>query len=318
MIFCISTNPAIDRRLRIKQLEVGQVNRASSAESTAGGKAAHVAIAARALGEEVRWVGFLGGATGDECEHGLLTLGIPVTAVRTQEPTRVNLEMLDDAGVVTEVLEPGGAVSWREIEALVSTCEALFARSGDRTQVVLSGSLPPGAPRDLYARLTRAARERDCGVLLDTSGDALLDGLASSPDLVKPNRDEAERALALPVRDAASAIDAARRMIDRGARGAAISLGADGLVWLREAEASPLHAQAPAITAHSTVGCGDATVAGFAVARSRGLNAEETLRLATACGGANCLTRAPGLIDFREVERIEPLVTVRIVKEDLK
>jgi len=49
MIVCVSANPAIDRRWRIKNLNIGAVNRALSVEAFAGGKAAHVAMAARAL-----------------------------------------------------------------------------------------------------------------------------------------------------------------------------------------------------------------------------------------------------------------------------
>lgn len=47
MIICVSANPAIDRRLRINNLQIGAVNRAVSVEAVAGGKAAHVAMAAR-------------------------------------------------------------------------------------------------------------------------------------------------------------------------------------------------------------------------------------------------------------------------------
>lgn len=63
MILCVSANPAVDRRLHLDRLTVGGVNRASFAAAAPGGKAAHVAMAAQALGEAVRWVGFsVGGA----------------------------------------------------------------------------------------------------------------------------------------------------------------------------------------------------------------------------------------------------------------
>ena len=58
------------------------------------------------------------------------------------------------------------------------------------------------------------------------------------------------------------------------------------------------------VEARSAVGCGDASVAGFAVARRRGLAGREFVRFAAACGTANCLADAPGRIDRREVERL--------------
>jgi 1-phosphofructokinase family hexose kinase len=316
MIICVSANPAIDRRLRVDRLVAGEVNRARVAEPAPGGKAAHVAMASRALGEEVLWVGFLGGATGDECERGLAALRVRIAAVRTTEPTRVNLEIIDGTGRVTEVLEPGGAVSAEEVREMFYVCETLFEEWGTEAQVALSGSLPPGAPDDFYAKLTRAAKIRGCGVLLDTSGAALLRSIEASPDLVKPNRDEAQSVTGLSVRDEHLAADAARWMIARGARAAAISLEGAGLVWIGAADEEPIIARPPVVDVRSTVGCGDATVAGFAVARARGLCAEETLRLAVACGAANCLAAAPGMINPQDVNRIAPHVKLCVIGAD--
>lgn len=304
MILCISANPAIDRRLRLERLIVGKVNRTHSVEAAPGGKAAHVAMVAKALGEDALWIGMLGGAPGEECERGLRALGIQVHPVRTGSPTRVNLEIIDAAGAVTEVLEPGGAVTAEECNELLRVCRELFARYQETALAVISGSLPPGAPTDFYAALIRTARAYGCRTLLDASGQPLLTALAAAPDFVKPNREEAAWATNSTVTDAASAVEAARWMIERGARSAAISLGADGLVWLSGKDAAPLFAPSLKIDVRSTVGCGDATVAGFAISIVRGLNATETLRLATACGAANCLAALPGQIEATEVERL--------------
>ena len=104
MIICVSANPAIDRRLRLGKLNAGAVNRASSVCPMPGGKAAHVAMAAAALGERVMWVGFLGGSTGADCERGLASLGIPVAVVKTAAETRTNVEIVEADGTFTEVL----------------------------------------------------------------------------------------------------------------------------------------------------------------------------------------------------------------------
>src|ERR1044072_3033119 len=98
MVVCISANPAIDRRLRLNNISVGEVNRALSAHPFPGGKAAHVAMVAKSLGTDVMWVGFLGGAAGEACESGLSALGVPLTVVRTQTETRAKLELVSAAG----------------------------------------------------------------------------------------------------------------------------------------------------------------------------------------------------------------------------
>jgi 1-phosphofructokinase len=316
MLVCISANPAIDRRLRLKSIAVGEVNRALSAQPFPGGKAAHVAMVAQSLGMEVMWVGFLGGAAGEECETGLSALGVPLTIVRTQTETRANLEIISSDGIVTEILEPGGAVTESEVERLITTCRDIFAESGKGTQVALSGSLPPGAPVDLYGQLIRMAHLYGCRALLDTSGEALHHGLQAAPDLVKPNRDEAASFAGHPIDSALAATEVAQKFFKARAKSVAISLGPDGMVWQSSAESLPLISQLAPISNCSSVGCGDAALAGFAVAHERGLCDEETMSLAVACGTANCFADAPGQIDPRDVFRIAQNVPVQRVHSE--
>jgi len=313
MLVCISANPAIDRRLRLDNIAVGEINRASSAQSFPGGKAAHVAMVAKALGIDVMWVGFLGGAAGEQCESGLSALGVPLTVIRTESETRANLELVSADGKVTEILEPGGAVTESEVERLLTSCRDLFAESERGTQVALSGSLPPGAPSDLYAELIRLARLYGCRTLLDTSGEALRQGLNAAPDLVKPNRNEASDFAGYKIDN--NAAEVTQKFFAAGAKSVAISLGANGMIWQRASDGDLLVSQPSPLANCSPVGCGDAALAGFAVAHERGLNDEETVRLATACGSANCLATAPGRVDRDDVLRLSQDIRVqRIVR----
>ena len=313
MLVCISANPAIDRRLRLETIAVGEINRASSAQPFPGGKAAHVAMVAKSLGLDVMWVGFLGGAAGEQCESGLTEFGVPLTVIRTQSETRVNLELISADGRITEILEPGGTVTESEVERLLATCRDLFAESEPGTQVAISGSLPPGAPSDLYAELIRLAQVYDCRTLLDTSGHALREGLAAAPDLVKPNRYEAADFAGYSINSATTAVEAMQRFFSTGAKSVAISLGADGIVWQRAASSEAFVSEPLPLPDCSSVGCGDAALAGFAVAHERGLSDEETLRLATACGSANCIAEAPGRVNASDVHRLAQEVAVRRV-----
>jgi 1-phosphofructokinase family hexose kinase len=310
MLVCISVNPAIDRRLRLENIAVGEINRALSAQPFPGGKAAHVAMVAKALDVDVMWVGFLGGAAGEQCESGLSGFGVPLTVIRTQSETRANLELVSADGKVTEILEPGGAVTEGEVERLLTTCRDLFAESERGTQVALSGSLPPGAPPDLYAQLIRLAHHYDCRTLLDTSGEALRQGLNAAPDFVKPNRNEAADFANVRIDSADSAAEVTRKFFAAGAKSVAISLGAEGIIWQRSANSDLFVSQPSPLTNCSPVGCGDAALAGFAVAHERRLSDEETLRLATACGSANCLAEAPGRVDAGVVSRLAQEIRV--------
>src|SRR5437867_6670668 len=99
MFLCISANPAIDKRLRVSELLPGAVNRALDRIPEPGGKAAHVAMALRALGVRPAWVGFTGGANGENLIAGLTELGIRARAILPKLPTRVNLAIVDERGV---------------------------------------------------------------------------------------------------------------------------------------------------------------------------------------------------------------------------
>ncbi len=301
MIVCVSANPALDLRLRVPRLAAGAVQRAAGVRRLAGGKAAHVALAARALGAPVVLVGWFGGATGQRCQQQLAEAGLPTLAVPTRCETRQNLEIVDDEGRSTEVLEPGGPVGPHEVELLVNACTRLVDRLGRGNAIVFSGSLPGGAPLDLFAEMVAIARRHGVSTLVDTSGAALDAALAARPDWIKPNHEEAGELLGRAVIDARSAVEAARALRARGAARVVVSRGHEGLVAVDEARA--FEARAPAVTGCSSVGCGDATVAGLAVATLRGATMTEALKLAVACGQANCRAPSPGRLSSEHVEQ---------------
>jgi 1-phosphofructokinase family hexose kinase len=236
--------------------------------------------------------------------------------IRTQASTRANLEIISGDGSVTEILEPGGSVTEGEVERLLTACAEAIAESPEGTQVALSGSLPPGAPNDLYAQIIRLAHDYGCRALLDTSGEALRQGLRAAPDLVKPNRSEASWFAGRSIVNEEGAGLVARQLITAGAKSAAISLGADGIIWERSNGEGALMCKPPSVMVRSSVGCGDAALAGFAVAHARGQQDTDLLRLAVACGTANCLADSPGLVDPSIVARIIENVAVEEVNRN--
>lgn len=315
--WCVSANPAIDKRIRVTKLAPGQVNRAAEVRAEPGGKAAHVAMVLRTLGADPLWLGFAGGSSGEKLLSGLREIGIRVEPVMVSQETRTNLEIIDDDGAVTEILEPGLPVAANDWRGFFEACERALSQEKRPGMVIASGSLPSGAESGIYARLTELAHRCGHKMFLDASGEPLNAALGSGPDFIKPNREEAERLIGEGMGDRQSWKNVVSKLIGRGARSAAVSLGHDGLVWQSGAEAETYHAKSPEIAGRSAVGSGDATVAAFAFAEASGFDAEKTLRLAAACGAANCLADAPGRAcetDIRELQRsvrIEKLAGVK-------
>ncbi len=310
-IVCVSANPAMDRRLRVSSLALGEVNRAETAHGYAGGKAAHVAMAARALAAKAVWVGFLGGPIGQECARQLELLGIQVASIPTATSTRVNLEIIENSGEVTEVLEPGVEPTAEEKDNFLRTCVEGIREKWKGALLVISGSLPSGLGPDFYVSLIDAARAAGATVFIDTSGDALRESSKANPDLVKTNRAEAEALLGRPLETSEEIVRAGREIIERGSRSAAITLGREGLVWVERKNGPLWLGRPPRMDVISTVGCGDATLGGFACAAVRGIFGEEALRLAAACGAANCVAPAPGRIDLATVQSLIPQIEVQ-------
>jgi 1-phosphofructokinase family hexose kinase len=316
MFLCVSLNPAIDKRLRMTSLGRGHVNRVRTVQSFPGGKSVHVAMVLQTLGERPRWIGPCGGSSGQELLAGLSSLGIDATSCATWQPTRTNLEIVEDDGTVTEILEPGSTLSpveWTEFE---STCEIFFAEGAWKAGVIFSGSLPAGAQPKRYADLIKRARERGCKTFVDTSGELLQLGLTERPYFVKPNREEAAQILGKPVCSRSDGVEALRALLGLGAQSAALSLGSEGLLYCASAEGPVLFAPAVSLQPRSTVGCGDSALAGFAFGIESGCPPEDRLRLAAACGAANCLADSPGAARIEDIRRLQQQVSVQMLSPD--
>jgi 1-phosphofructokinase family hexose kinase len=301
----------MDRRVYVDSLALGDVNRGRNSLAMPGGKAAHVAMAARPLGVEANWIGFLGGAIGDQVEAELRKLAVDVSPIRTAASTRVNLEIIENSRKITEVLEPGGNISPKEQTELLRLYSQNLNEKWEGALVAISGSLPPGVPASFCAALVDIAKKAGSAVFLDTSGEALKAGLAVRPSFVKPNRKEAEVLLGHSLPDLQAVVAAAREIILLGAQSAAITMGAEGLVWVESEDGPAWFAQPPRLKAISTVGCGDTTLAGFAYAAMQGMTGEEALRFAAACGAANCLAELEGRISFGDVQSLIPKVSIK-------
>jgi 1-phosphofructokinase family hexose kinase len=310
MFLCVSLNPAMDKRLRLERLQVGNVNRVIEACPAPGGKAAHVAMVLRTLGADPLWLGFAGGATGKQLIEGLRGLSIRAESIPTSGCTRTNLEIVENEGEVTEILEPGQHISSEELQRFEEGLTKILNDANEQPVVIFSGSLPEGVPPNHYKALIELAHEFDSRVFLDTSGEPFKFALAGKPDFVKPNRAEAESWSGQTIGDRDSAKTILGAMLHAGAAEGAISLGSAGLLW-QSANGDALFASAPKFSAGSCVGSGDSTLAGFAFAAQQRIPPVDAVRLAVACGSANCLAAGPGRVGAEDIARLKDQIHVQ-------
>lgn len=257
MIVTLTLNPSIDRTIDVARLRRGAVLRARAANVDPGGKGVNVALALAAHGHKATAVLPCGGAEGRQLEVLLTEAGLDIVTVPIHGPVRSNVTVVEADGTTTKLNEPGPRLRARELHALIEAT----VRTAERAEfVVLSGSLPPGAPGDTYARLIARIRGTGTRLALDSSGPALAAAVATRPDVIKPNREELAELTARPVHTILDALGAAR---DPRLRGLTVltSLGADGALLVDDAGA--WLATPPPVLARSTVGAGDALLAGF-------------------------------------------------------
>jgi 1-phosphofructokinase len=294
MIVTLTLNASLDRTIEVDRLSRGAMIRSRSARLDPGGKGVNVSRALLANGVASRAVVTYGGFEGDQFLHLLDLERIPVRAVPVTGPTRSNVTIAEPEAVVTKLNEPGASLSAKELDQIT---EAVLAEAVGAKWVVTCGSLPPGVPVDFYAELCVALRAAGVRVAVDTSGPPLLAAIKAGPDLIKPNREELAEALGRPVRSIAEAVAAAQELHAAGARAVLASLGADGAVLVDDDGISTGDAHVP--EPRSTVGAGDALLAGFLAAGARGADALAGGLAWSAAAVSLPASRMPGPGDLR-------------------
>ena len=283
MIVTFTANPSLDRTAELDALVRGEVLRTSPARVDAGGKGVNVTRALHANAIDSVAVLPTGGYEGQQLTGLLAAEGLHTSCVPIAGRVRANITIAEADGTTTKLNEPGPLLSEGEVAALG---DALVHAARGASWVVLAGSLPPGAPEGLYAELTGRLHDLGVRVAVDAEGPLLRATLAARPDVIKPNDEELAAATGLPVSTPAQAADAARVLLAHGARAVLASLGAQGAVLVDDSGVH--HAHAPA-RPRSTVGAGDATLAGFLSLDASGPDA-----LATAVAWGAAAVSLPG------------------------
>jgi 1-phosphofructokinase family hexose kinase len=310
MILTVTLNAAIDRTVAVPNFRLGHRHRAVESRTVAGGKGINVARALRLLGRPVIATGFAGGPTGTRVMEELRREAILTDFTWIAGETRINLAVIDPtSNEQTEINERGPAVSAEEVERFV---ERLRYLARGAKICVLAGTLPPGAGADLYARLVDDLRE--CGVIsiLDSEGEPMLAGLRAGASVVTPNEREAEELVGQEFADRDDIAHGLSELVRLGAGEAAITRP-DGCVAVvgQGPERRVLEVRTKPLEPVSTVGSGDAFVAGYVAGLYDGREPEQCLAYGVACGAESTQHFGAGTIDRNRVERLLDEVEVR-------
>ncbi|HRF42907.1 MAG TPA: 1-phosphofructokinase [Candidatus Competibacteraceae bacterium] len=314
-VVTVALNPALDQTIEVAGLQPGAVNRALRMRIDAGGKAINVASCLSDSGVHAAVAGQLGRSNAVLFEELFQRKKIANHCCYLDGLTRVNTKLADTVtGETTDLNMPGPEFTPGAAADLLNQVLERLERLAEHVDwIVLSGSLPPGIPVNAYATIITRMQAAGIPVLLDTSGAPLKAALATGPRMIKPNRHELAELLNRPLDSLASLVAAGREVLHSSPapEWAVVSLGSDGALFLTREQT--LHAHPLPVAVTSTVGAGDAMVAGLIAARLEDRSLIETAQLATAFSAAKLTRRGPHLPPLAEVRALAGHVTVSVI-----
>ena len=284
-IITITFSPCIDKSTSVPALLPEKKLRCAAPALEPGGGGINVARAIKKLGGEAIAIYPVGGYTGKYFNALLEKEKVPAVIIETKNETRENIIVLDESSNQQYRFGmPGTVLSEEEWQQCLKRVEEMQ----EVEFMVASGSLPPGVPLDIYARLAVIAKKKKAKLIVDTSREALQHAADEGVYLLKPNLGELSLLMGMDNIPAGAIEDTAKKIINKGhCEVLVVSLGEAGAVLVTKNETHRV--SPPPVNRKSVVGAGDSMVAGIVLALSQNKNLKEVLQYGVACGTAATL-----------------------------
>lgn len=300
-ILTLTMNPALDVFLETPRLKPNGKLRCAKPVYLPGGGGINVSRAIRRLRGNSIALFPAGGSVGNRLIELLARETIAMNVVRIAEETRENVNVIEsETSLEYRFIVPGPQLGIEEWRQLLAAVRAVTPRPD---YLVASGTLPPGAPVDFYARLGALCNDLGIRLIVDTSGEALRHTGGKGTFLMKPNVGELMAAAGdSEVSDAVIA-STAQSLVDSGrSEFVVVSAGSGGAIVADRH--GTRHIVSPVVPIGSRVGAGDSMVAGIAVALANGSSVDDAVMFGVAAGSAAVMTHHHELCRFDDAMRL--------------
>lgn len=284
MIYTVTLNPSLDYIFSVDSLTLGMVNRTNKEQILPGGKGINVSMVLKNLGFESSILGFIGGFTGSAIEQKVRDFGCNTNFVRIPKGlSRINLKMKSKEE--TEINGQGPIIEQVDLDRLYIQLDDLQ----NHDILVLAGSIPATMPEDIYELILKRLCDKKILVIVDATGDLLLNVLKYHPFLIKPNIHELNEIFHTEIQSDEEIIKYAKQLQEMGARNVLVSMAGDGAIFVSD-EGVTYQSKAPKGTVINSVGAGDSMVAGFIAGYCIYHNYLEAFKMGIAAGSASAFS----------------------------
>ncbi|MGG7060009.1 1-phosphofructokinase [Clostridium nigeriense] len=284
MIYTITFNPALDYIVRVDEFKLGQVNRTSYEEIYAGGKGINVSIVLNNLDVENIALGYIAGFTGEEIESKVKNMGCKTDFIKLDNGmSRINVKLKSNEE--SEINGQGPDINESDLNKLYGKLDLL--KEGDI--LVLAGSIPKTLPENIYEIIMERLKDKEVKIIVDATGDLLLNVLKYKPFLIKPNHHELGELFNIEIKNEEEIIKYAKELKKMGAMNVLISRAGDGAIFITE-DNKVIKSEVPKGKLVNSVGAGDSMVGGFIAGYLKNNNLEEAFKMGVATGSASAFS----------------------------
>lgn len=284
MIYTLTLNPSLDYIVSVDDFKTGCLNRTCKELLYPGGKGINVSMVLKNLGYDSTALGLIAGFTGDQLDTMLRERSITTDFVRVKRGlTRINIKIR--SGAESEINGQGPMLDDDEIDLLYDKLEELK----EDDILIFGGSIPNTLQVSIYSDIMKRLYHKNLKIIVDVSGDPLLNILKYNPFLIKPNHIELGEIYGVEVSRKEEVIPYAGRLKALGAQNVLVSMAGNGAVLV--SNDGKIHTmEAPGGVIKNSVGAGDSMVAGFIAGYLETMDYKEALRMGICAGSASAFS----------------------------
>jgi 6-phosphofructokinase 2 len=308
-IVTITFSPCVDKSTAVSSLIPEKKMKCTAPKLEPGGGGINVARAIKKLGGNAIAIFPSGGYTGKFLNHLMNIEEVPFTHIQIKNETRENVIVLDES---TNNQYRFGMPSANLLDTEWQQCLHAIEKIKDVGYIIVSGSLPLGAPLNIYAQIAKIAKKKNAKLIVDTSGAALRAASREKVYLLKPNMAELCTLAGKALLHEHEVEENAKIIIGKGdCEVLIVSMGEKGAMLITKDFTETI--KPPQVKRKSTVGAGDSMVAGIVYYLSEGKSMLEAAKYGVACGTAATMNAGTELCKKDDVEKLYKIISNEVL-----